>query len=95
MMHCTWRDIDDMLVTDTWEAMEYMAVEPPTHVLLAAFLGYKAQRKPTPGNNPSEAEVSSALTGLVKEKTPAPEWMRNSPSLQKLFADMKGQPNAL
>jgi hypothetical protein len=88
-----------MLVTETWEAMEYMSIEPPTKILLAAFMGYKSSRtsNKSPGNNPSESEVAATLGKLSSGKQQAPAWVKGAPSLQKLFADMrkeKGQPNA-
>jgi hypothetical protein len=91
--------VDNMLVTETWEAMEYLHVEPPTKTLLAMFLGYTANHtsNKTPGNNPSETEIASTVGKFVKEKKPMPEWMRSSPTMQKLYASMreeKGQPHA-
>ncbi len=85
-----------MLVTETWEAMEYMSIEPPTHVLLAAFLGYKGaeQRIEDKVQHATDIEVSSKILPFVKTKQPAPDWMKNSPSLQKAFANLKAEKGA-
>jgi hypothetical protein len=89
----SWPFIDTMLLTETWEAMEYMSIEPPTHVLLATFLGHKSSevRVENKARNATDAEVSANILPFVKTKQPAPQWMKNSPGLQKAFADLKAK----
>jgi hypothetical protein len=80
-----------MLLTDVWDACDYMAAEPPTHVLLAQFLGYKG----TDRRAQSAAQQSSTQMGallhmpkMLSKPQPAPDWMKNSPSLKKLAQEM-------
>ena len=82
-----------MLITETWEAMEYMAIEPPTHVLLATFVGYKGADVRNQDNvqHATDAQVSANILPFVKGKLPAPAWMKGSPGLQKAFADLRAK----
>jgi hypothetical protein len=74
-----------MLLTDVWDACDYMAIEPPTHILLGQFLGYKGDDKrqaPAQQNTPMGTLLH--MPKLVSKPQQAPAWMKNSPSLQKL-----------
>ena len=88
-----WTAIDDMLVTETWEAMDYMALERPTHILLAEFLGHKGASKRVEERiqHATEQQVSATILPFIKTKQPAPTWMKNSPGLQKAFADLRAK----
>ena len=68
-----------------------MSIEPPTHVLLAAFLGYKGGevRAEDKVQHATDAEVSARILPFVKAKQPAPQWMKNSPGLQKAFTGLR------
>lgn len=87
-----------MLLTDVWEAMEYLALEPPAHLLLrpvAHFFGYQfheeSATKPQGGAKakpqPSTAEIAS-LMQVGQRGGELPAYIRNSPSFQKMIAEM-------
>ena len=73
-----------------------MAVEPPTHVLLAAFLGHKGAevRVAEKMSHATDAQVSATILPFVKTKQPAPQWMKSSPGLQKAFAALREKKEA-
>lgn len=89
-----------MLLTDVWEALEYMKLEPPTHILLrpvAQFFGYKPEESPQaePGKrNPTQAELATLNLPqfgprLSADKLPA--HIRKSPTFQKMVQELREQ----
>lgn len=88
-----------MLLTDIWEMLEYTNEEPPTHLLLrpvASFFGYKfAEPKTRNGKKKkrkaSDSEVASVMStfGRPKPGMQLPKHIRDSPTLRKMFEDMK------
>lgn len=76
-----------MLITDVWEALEYLAFEPPAHVLLrgqAKFFGYefavdKKKEKSKPVNDRKAAgELMRAVGGgSAKPLRQAPKSFQN------------------
>lgn len=89
-----------MLLTDVWDALEYMKLEPPTHILLrpvAQFFGYKAAESPqaeTVKRNPTQAELASfnlPQFGPVQAADKLPAHIRKSPAFQKMVRELREQ----
>lgn len=88
-----------MLLTDVWEALEYMNLEPPAHIILrpvAQFFGYKFNEetasKPSGKRNPTQAELASFNLPQFGPRLPAdklPAHIRNSPAFQKMVQDLR------
>jgi hypothetical protein len=83
-----------MLLTETWERLEYLAIEPSqAHLLLviAQMLGYKHQKNTQKTQQQSSpGEIQAALGSFPKASyAHMPEWIKNSPGFQKLVAELR------
>lgn len=91
-----------MLMTDLWEALDYTNKEPPVHLLMrpvAQFFGFKfsdpskteqpSSEETSSGKNPSPQKLAPVLAIAGKSRGNAPNYIRNSKAMQKMFEDMK------
>lgn len=81
-----------MLLTDVWEALEGLAIEIPTHLIIkpiAESIGIKF-KSPKDKDGPSDADISSLvkLAGNKSRKN-LPDFVSNSPTFQKMVEDVK------
>lgn len=96
--------MDQMLLTDLWEALDYTNEEPPIHLIMrpvAQFFGYsfdKKDRQPrseddseealTVKRPPNPSELSAFMLHSGKPQ-PAPKYVKNLKTLNDLFDQLK------